>query len=178
MSGADENKQGRNQGGSNKGMTKDVNDMDEEEIRERIIRLGFGGDGRRFDEFCEKMRASLPEGTGVVLRGSVVTAERWEDGAPFDADGHGSSDLDVTLVGSRVMEYWEADAYYIPGLHTKPLGDKDPEIAPGLNPLRRALQQLAGRPVNFQATSNLILFARDVLFDQSYFTLIEAKEDA
>ncbi|HEX8773976.1 MAG TPA: hypothetical protein VF735_10225 [Pyrinomonadaceae bacterium] len=159
-------------------MAKDVKEMSDAEIRERIIRLGFDGEERRLDEFCEKMRAGLPKGTGVVLRGSVVTAERWEDGAPFDADGEGTSDLDVTLVGSRVMEYWDSDAYYIPSLHTKPLGDKDPEIAPGLNPLRRALQQMVGRPVNFQATSNLILFARDVLFDQPYYTLIEAGEEA
>lgn len=159
-------------------MTKDVKEMSDEEIRARIIRLGFDGDVRRLDEFCEKMRAGLPSGTGVVLRGSVVTATRWEDGAPFDADGEGTSDLDITLVGSRVMEYWDSDAYYIPSLHTKPLGDKDPEIAPGLNPLRRALQQMVGRPVNFQATSNLILFARDVLFDQPYYTLIEAEEEA
>jgi hypothetical protein len=86
--------------------------------------------------------------------------------------------LDVTLVGSRVMEFWDKEAFYIPILHTKPLGDKDPDIAPGLNPLRIALQQMVGRPVNFQATSNMILFARDVLFGQPYFTLIEPEEEA
>jgi hypothetical protein len=158
-------------------MTKEVKKMSDEEIRARIIELGFGGDERRLEEFCEKLRAELPTGTGVALRGSVVTAERWEDGAPFDADGHATSDLDVTLVGSEVMKYWDDEAYYIPALHTKPLGDKDPGIAPGLNPLRLSLQQMVGRPVNFQATSNLILFARDVLFDQPYFTLIEAEEE-
>jgi len=36
------------------------------------------------------------------------------------------------------------------------------------------LQGLADRPVNFQATANLVLFARDVLFDEPYFTVIEA----
>lgn len=146
-------------------------------MRTRIIRLGFNGDGRRFEEFCERLREGLPKGTGVALRGSVVTAQRWEDGAPFDADGHGTSDLDVTLVGSRVMEFWDKEAFYIPALHTKPLGDKDPVIAPGLNPLREALQRMVGRPVNFQATSNLILFARDVLMSQPYFTIIEAEEE-
>lgn len=159
-------------------MAKDVKDMSDDEIRERIIRLGFDGDLRRLDKFCEKLQADLPRGTGVVLRGSVITAERWKDEAPFDADGPGTSDLDVTLVGSRVMEYWDKEAFYIPALHTKPLGDKDPHIAPGLNPLRTALQQMVGRPVNFQATSNMILFARDVLFDQPYFTLIEPEEEA
>jgi hypothetical protein len=159
-------------------MAKDVKEMTEEEIRERVVRLGFGGDNRRLKEFCERLKAALPEGTGIVLRGSVVTNERWEDGSPFDADGKGTSDLDVTLVGSKVMEYWLEGGFYIPALHTKPLGDKDPNIAPVLNPIRKALQEMVGRPVNIQATSNLILFARDVLFGQPYFTLIEAEEDS
>jgi len=124
------------------------------------------------------LREGLPPGTGVALRGSVVTAERWEDGAPFDADGPGTSDLDVTLVGGEAMECWKPDAYYIPALHTMPLGDKDPEIAPNLEPLRRRLQELVGRPVNIQATSDLILYARDVLLGQPYFTIIKAGEEA
>ena len=157
-------------------MVKTPKEMDDQEIRERIIRLGFDGDAQRFEEFCELLRAGLPAGTGVALRGSVITAERWVDGEPFDADGPCTSDLDVTLVGSQVMEYWEDDEYYIPALHTKPLGDKAPHIAPRLNPLRESLQRLVGRPVNFQATSNLILFVRDVLLDQPYFMIIEAEE--
>lgn len=158
-------------------MVKDASEMSDEEMLTRIIRLGFDRDASRFERFRELLREGLPKGTGVALRGSVVTAERWEDGAPFDADGKGTSDLDVTLVGSRVMEYWDEDAFYIPALHTKPLGDKDPGIAPALNPLRESLQRLAGRPVNFQATNNLILFARDVLMNQPYFTIIEAEEE-
>jgi hypothetical protein len=159
-------------------MTKDVKEMNDEEIRARVIRLGFGGDRQRFEAFCEKLRTELPPGTGVALRGSVVTNERWEDSEPFDSKGPNTSDLDVTLVGDKVMEYWDREAFYIPVLHTKPLGDKDPAIAPDLNPLRESLQQLAGRPVNFQATANLILFARDVLFGQPYFTLIETGEES
>ena len=158
-------------------MTKDVKEMTDAEVRERIIRLGFDGDGERFETFCEKLRQGLPDGTGVALRGSVITNERWEDGEPFDADGKGSSDLDLTLVGAKVMECWNEEAFYIPGLHTKPLGDKDPEIAPALNPLRESLQKMVGRPVNIQATSNLVLFARDVLFGQPNFTIIEAGEE-
>lgn len=158
-------------------MPKDVKEMTEEEVRERIIRLGFDGDRQRYEAFCEKLRQGLPDGTGVALRGSVITNERWEDGEPFDANGRGSSDLDLTLVGAKVMECWNEEAYYIPGLHTKPLGDKDPDIAPVLNPLRESLQKMVGRPVNIQATSNLVLFARDVLFGQPYFTIIEAGEE-
>ena len=159
-------------------MTKDVKEMTEEEIRARIVRLGFGGDEQRLREFCEKLRAGLPKGTGVALRGSVVTNERWEDGEPFDSKGERTSDLDVTLVGDQAMEYWDEESFYIPGLHTKPLGDKDPDIAPGLNPLREELQRMVGRPVNIQATSDMILFARDVLLGQPYFMLIEAGEDS
>jgi hypothetical protein len=159
-------------------MSTDVKEMSDEEIRARIIQLGFDGDAGWFEEFCKVMRAGLPSGTGVALRGSVVTGERWEDGSPFDADGKGTSDLDVTLIGGKVMECWHEDEFYIPSLHTKPLGDKAPEIAPALNELREKLQRLVKRPVNFQATSNMILFARDVLFDQPYFTIIEVAEDA
>lgn len=155
---------------------KEAKEMTDEEIRARIVRLGFDGDEARFQKFCETMRAGLPAGTGVALRGSVVTAKRWEDGTPFDGDGRGTSDLDVTLVGGEVMKFFDDEAYYIPKLHTKPLGDKDPGIAPALNPVRRELQKLVGRPVNFQATSNLILFARDVLFNQPYYTIIEAEK--
>ncbi len=74
------------------------------------------------------------------------------------------------------MKCWDEDSYYIPALHTKPLGDKDPRCAPLLNPLREELQRIARRPVNFQATSNIILFARDVLLGQPYFTIIEPEE--
>ena len=153
-----------------------VDDMNEEEVEQRIVRLAFDGDALKYREFCAKLKAGLPEGTGVALRGSVVTNKRWEDGKPFDADGRGSSDLDVTLVGARVMEFWNEAAFYIPKLHTKPLCDEDPSIAPALNPLREELQKLARRPVNFQATANLILYARDVLFDESYYTVAEAQK--
>ena len=155
---------------------KDVNDMNEEQVEQRIVRLAFDGDALRYREFCARLKAGLPEGTAVALRGSVVTNKRWEDGEPFDSEGRGSSDLDVTLVGDKVMEYWNEEAFYIPGLHTKPLCDEDSASAPALNPLREELQKLAQRPVAFQATANLILYARDVLFDEPYHTIIEAQK--
>jgi len=159
-------------GEGEKRMTKDVKEMTEQEIRERVLLLGFGGDQRLYMSFCKRLKADLPQGTGVALRGSVVTNKKYEDGRPFDADGVGTSDLDVTLVGTKVMEYWDKDAFYIPGLHTKPLCDEDPTIAIGLNKLRKDLQSLVGRPVNMQATSNLVLYARDVLFNETFFTAI------
>lgn len=150
--------------------------MSDEQVEERVCRLAFDGDALRYREFLAKLKAGLPEGTGVALRGSVVTNKRWEDGKAFDSEGRGTSDLDVTLVGDKVMEFWNEAGFYIPVLHTKPLCDEDPEIAPALNPLREELQKLAGRPVAFQATSSLVLFARDVLFSEPYCMVIEAQK--
>lgn len=159
-------------------MPKDAYEMNETEIRSRIVTLAFGGDERLFIAFYRKLQQGLPEGTGIVLRGSVVTNKRHEDGLPFDSQGKATSDLDVTLVGSKVMEAWNSDAYYLPGLHTKPLGDKHPDTAPSLNPLRESLQKLVGRPVNFQATSSLVLYGRDVLFGEPYYVVVPQGEDA
>jgi len=159
-------------------MPKEVKEMSEAEIRARILTLGFDGDERLFIAFYRKLQQGIPEGTGIVLRGSVVTNKRHEDGAPFDSQGKGTSDLDVTLVGNKVMGEWSSDAYYIPGLHTKPLCDSDPGIAPSLNPLRESLQQLVGRPVNFQATSSLVLYTRDVLLGEPYYVVIPAGQGA
>ncbi|HKR22945.1 MAG TPA: hypothetical protein VJS17_10135 [Pyrinomonadaceae bacterium] len=157
---------------------KDAHEMTENEVRSRIVTLGFGGDERLFIAFYRKLQQGLPEGTGIVLRGSVITNKRHEDGNPFDSQGKGTSDLDVTLVGRKVMEAWSSDAYYIPSLHTKPLSDKDPAFAPSLNSLRESLQKLVGRPVNFQATSSLVLYGRDVLFGEPYFVVVEPGADA
>lgn len=159
-------------------MPKDAHEMNESELRSRIITLAFGGDERLFIAFYRKLQQGLPEGTGIVLRGSVVTNQRHEDGNPFDSQGAGTSDLDVTLVGRKVMEMWDPGAYYIPGMHTKPLCDEDPNIAPNLNPLRESLQKLVGRPVNMQATASLVLYGRDVLFGESYFVVVPAGDDA
>jgi hypothetical protein len=159
-------------------MPKDVREMSENEIHARVLTLGFGGDERLFLAFYRKLQQGLPAGTGIVLRGSVVTNKRHEDGAPFDSQGRNTSDLDVTLVGSKVMELWNSDAYYLPGLHTKPLCDEDPNIAPSLNTLRESLQQLVGRPVNFQATSSLVLYSRDILFGEPYYVVVHPEEGA
>jgi hypothetical protein len=159
-------------------MPKDAHEMSENELRSRIVTLAFGGDERLFIAFYRKLQQGLPPGTGIVLRGSVVTNQRHEDHAPFDSKGKGTSDLDVTLVGKKAMELWNSDGYYIPGMHTKPLCDNDPNIAPSLEPLRESLQQLVGRPVNFQATSSLVLYSRDILFGETYYVVVHAEEDA
>ncbi|HYG82002.1 MAG TPA: hypothetical protein VD861_16510, partial [Pyrinomonadaceae bacterium] len=140
-------------------------------MRERVIELAFGGDPRRFEEFCETVRAAVPPGTAAVLRGSAITGERWKDGAPFDADGSGTSDLDLTLVGSDILSLYILDGFYLPGVHTKPLSDKDPDIAPDLIPLRHKLQNMVKRPVNIQGTRDFVMYMRENWFGQPYLTL-------
>jgi hypothetical protein len=160
-----------------KAATDEMRGLSDDEIRERVIRRGFGGDRARFEMFVSALRDALPADVTVVLRGSAVIGLRWEDGAPFDADGPGTSDLDLTLVGGDMLKLWSEDAFYIPKLHTAPLNDDTPHACPSLVPLRRALCRIAGRAVNIQATSSFVQYARDVLFDQPYFTLIEGTKD-
>ena len=146
--------------------------MSEAEMRERVVRLAFGGDERRLEEFCDVVREAIPEGTAVVLRGSSVTGERYDDGAPFDADGPGTSDLDLTFVGPEILGEYILDGFYLPGVHTKPLSDKDPDIAPNLVPLRERLTEMVKRPVNIQATRDIWMKIRGEWLGQPYLTLI------
>jgi len=124
------------------------------------------------------MRQEIPPGTGVVLRGSAVTGHRWNDGAPFDADGPGTSDLDVTLVGDRAIGLFTVTGFFVPGVHSRPLSDDDPNIAPDLIPLRETLMTLTGRPVNIQATRRAAMKFRGETLGQPYLTLIENTEDS
>jgi hypothetical protein len=146
--------------------------MSEAEMRERVVKLAFEGDERRLEEFCDIVRGVIPEGTAVVLRGSSVTGERYDDGAPFDADGPGTSDLDLTFVGADILGEYILDGFYLPGVHTKPLSDKDPDIAPNLVALRDRLMGMVGRPVNIQATRDIWMKIRGEWLGQPYLTLI------
>jgi hypothetical protein len=151
----------------------DAADLTETEKRETVIQLAFGGSRERYDEFCRCVRDAIPEGTGVVLRGSAVTGKRWKDGAPFDADGPGTSDLDLTLVGDDVIRLFKVTGFFVPGVHSRPLSDDDPEIAPDLIPLREKLMSMVHRPVNIQATRDFVMYLRGELIGQPYHTLIE-----
>jgi hypothetical protein len=144
----------------------------EEEMRQRLVTLAFGGDPSRLDEFLDVLRTSVPPDTSAVLRGSAITGYRWRDGAPFDADGPGTSDLDLTLVGAEVLGLYVLDGFYVPGIHTKPLSDKDADIAPTLVPLRQRLVAMVGRPVNIQATRDFVMQLRGDWLGQPYLTLL------
>jgi hypothetical protein len=144
-----------------------------EDARANVVRLAFGGDDERFDEFVRVLREEIPPGTGAVLRGSAVTGTRWKDGAPFDANGPGTSDLDLTLVGDEVIGLFTVTGFFVPGVHSRPLSDDDPDIAPDLVPLRETLMVMTGRPVNIQATRKAAMTFRGETLGQPYLTLIE-----
>ena len=154
-------------------LPSDSGELTETEKRDYVIRLAFGGCRERYDEFCEAVRNAIPPGTGVVLRGSAVTGKRWKDGAPFDADGAGTSDLDLTLVGDEALSFFKVTGFFVPGVHSRPLSDEDPDIAPDLVPLRQKLMEMVGRPVNIQATRDFVMYLRGELIGQPYHTLIE-----
>ena len=150
-----------------------------EQKRENVVRLAFGGDRAKFDEFVNMVREAIPPGTGVVLRGSAVTGERWKDGAAFDADGAGTSDLDLTLVGGdEVLKFYKVTGFWVPGMHSRPLSDEDPDIAPELVPLRERLMAMVHRPVNIQASRDVVMYFRGELVGQPYLVLIDKPGDA
>jgi hypothetical protein len=151
--------------------------LTEAEKRHNVIQLAFAGSEERFQEFCRVIREDVPPQTRVILRGSSVTGRRWSDGAPFDADGPGTSDLDLTLVGDAAIGLFAVTGFFLPGVHSRPLSDDDPDIAPELIPLRETLIAMTGRPVNIQASRDIVLDVRGGLLDQPYLTLLE-KSDA
>lgn len=134
-----------------------------------VLKLAFANDRALYDEFCEVVRHTVPEAHAAVLRGSAITGTRYVDDAPFDAEGPGTSDLDLTLVGADVLKYFSA--FWIPGIHSKPLSDDDPDIAPELTPLRRRLMDMVRRPVNIQGTRDWLQHFRGDIMKQPYLTL-------
>jgi hypothetical protein len=148
-------------------------ELTEAEKRTNVVRLAFDNDPAKLGRFVELIKKEIPENTGVVLRGSAVTGYRWKDKAPFDADGPGTSDLDLTLVGHRILDYFILDGFFVPGIHTRPLSDQDRDIAPRLVPLREELMAMVRRPVNIQGTRDWVMYFRGELLGQPYLTLVE-----
>ena len=146
--------------------------LTEEAKRANVLALAFGGRENLFAAFCREIEQVVPPGTTVILRGSAVTGTRWKDGAPFDADGPGTSDLDLTLVGADALLFFKATGFFVPGVHSRPMGEDDPDIAPALVPLREKLMAIVHRPVNIQASREIVLKVRGDLLDQPYLTLL------
>lgn len=154
-----------------------ADELTQEEKRQNVIRLAFGGSRERYDEFIAAVREAVPPGTCVVLRGSAVTGTRWKDNAPFDADGGGTSDLDLTLVGGdEVIGLFKVTGFFVPGVHSRPLSDHDPDIAPDLVPLRERLMKMVGRPVNIQGSRDIVMYLRGELIGQPYLVMIDKDE--
>ena len=154
---------------------KDATDESQEVLRERVTRLVFGGDSRRLDEFVNTIAEATPAGVDVILRGSAVTGHKWMSDQPFDADGPGTSDLDVTFVGGGMVTLFRE--FHIAGIHSVPFGDAHPFAAPMLGALRKRLCAMAGRPVNIQATTSFVQYLRDVVMDQPYLVLLKKPSD-
>jgi hypothetical protein len=148
-------------------------DLTQQEKRDNVIRLAFDNRPERLDEFVRLICEAIPPETGVVLRGSAVTGRRWKDGAEFDADGPGTSDLDLTLVGDEVIKLFKVTGFFVPGVHSRPVSKDDPDIAPDLIPLRERLMAMVRRPVNIQATRDFVMYLRGELLGQPYLVLVE-----
>ena len=151
-------------------------ELTEAEKRENVVRLAFNGDSQQLDTFVQLIKDFVPENTGAVLRGSAVTGFRWKDGAPFDSDGPGTSDLDLTLVGHEILEYYKVTGFFVPGIHTRPICEGDLHIAPDLLPLRERLMDMVKRPVNIQGTRDFVMYLRGELLGQPYLTLVEKND--
>jgi hypothetical protein len=153
-------------------------ELTEDHKRDNVVRLAFNGSRELFDEFVDLVRRAIPPGTGVVLRGSAVTGCRWSDKAPFDAEGPGTSDLDLTLIGPEVISLFKVTGFFVPGIHSRPVSAEDPDIAPDLIPLRQRLMDMVKRPVNIQATRDFVMHLRGDVLGQPYLTVIEKSGDA
>lgn len=146
----------------------------QKEIRERVTRLVFGGDENRYNEFIGELSEATPDGVEVILRGSAVTGHKWGSDEPFDADGPGTSDMDVTFVGGDMVMLFRD--FHIPGIHSAPLSEEHPFASPSLAPLRKRLCEMTGRPVNLQATTSLVQYVRDFVMDQPYLVLLDKSD--
>jgi hypothetical protein len=140
-------------------------------IRERVTKLAFGSDPQRYDEFIRTLSEATPDGVDVILRGSAVTGHKFGSDEPFDHDGPGTSDLDVTFVGGDMVMLFSE--FHIPGVHSVPLSEQHPFASSALGPLRERLCEMTGRPVNLQATTSLVQYLRDVVMDQPYLILLK-----
>lgn len=143
-------------------------------IRERVTKLAFGSDPQRYDEFIRELSEATPDGVEVILRGSAVTGHKFGSDEPFDHDGPGTSDLDVTFVGGDMVMLFSE--FHIPGVHSVPLSEQHPFASSALGPLRQRLCEMTGRPVNLQATTSLVQYVRDVTMEQPYLVLLKKPE--
>jgi hypothetical protein len=161
-------------GHDDEAVVKKLIELQTEESSELLpgtVDRAFGGDPAMLGRFVLTLMTALPVGTKLYLRGSAVMGESYVSHEPFDADGPGSSDLDVVVCGSEVMALFADDGFYLPGINSRPLCDADREVAPSLDGARSRAQALAGRPVSIQAMAEFFLDARSVAQDTPFLPL-------
>lgn len=132
---------------------------------------GFDGDPATLSRFLVVLREALPPGTTLALRGSAVVGHSFRTGAPFDAAGPRSSDLDVVAIGEPAVELWVPEARLMGGINTLPLSDKAGWVAPVLDGPRGAAQEIVRRPLSLQAMAGWFLELRTILQGQPYVVL-------
>jgi len=71
---------------------------------------------------------------------------------------------------------FKVTGFWVPGIHSRPLSDVDPDIAPDLIPLRERLMSMVHRPVNIQASREMVIYFRGELIGQPYLVLIDKPE--
>lgn len=142
-----------------------------EELASGTLQRGFDGDVARLRRFATVLGEALPEGTMLALRGSAVAGQSFETGAPFDANGPGTSDLDLVVVGDSVLDLFAPDAQLLGGINTLPASDDKPWVAPELETARRRAQALVRRPVSIQAMAGWFLDVRAAVQGQPYVIL-------
>jgi len=76
------------------------------------------------------------------------------------------------------MRLFTLTGFFVPGVHSRPLSDDDPDIAPALAPLRAQLMAMVRRPVNIQGSRDAVIYFRGELLGQPYLTLIDKDGDA
>ncbi len=141
-----------------------------------MIGRAFGGRAETLDAFVAALQSGLPDGTTICLRGSAVNGCSYKTGEPFDADGPGTSDLDVVVIGEAAEGLWDDEARLLGGINTLPLNDEAAWVAPTLEAARRRAQAVVRRPVSVQAMAEWFLDVRGALQDQQYVTLAAPDE--
>lgn len=144
-----------------------------DDLSTEAIERAFAGDPERLRQFVTELGAALPTGTTIALRGSAVAGTSFKTGAPFDALGPSTSDLDIVLVGESVVDFWVPDAQVLGGINTLPLSDDADWVAPALDRARRRAQAIAGRPVSLQAMAGWFLELRTQAQGQPHVVLSE-----
>jgi hypothetical protein len=157
-----------------KGQNQTDKNLTDEDKRANVLRLAFNGSRERFEEFCRVLEHHTPANTAAVLGGSSITGHSYKEGAPFDADGPMTSDLDITFIGNEVLNLFSLEGFWVPGIHTHPVKEGDDDIAaPELKKLRHRLQAIAGgRPVTIQASRDFYYWIREQWLGQPYLTLV------